>query len=596
MVLILFETPAGYALFRMQDDGQLDHPDTLSTHFDDSLKANQLVQLMAFSKFKSTVQALEAAAALVEGVLSKPLKKFLKKNILKTDDKKDKTLKYMKEKLVVADTKLGSAISKKLGLSILPVNNAVHELFRGIRSQLENLIQSIPSSAMTSMSLGLSHSLSRYKLKFSPDKVDTMIIQAVGLLDDLDKEINTYAMRVKEWYGWHFPELTKIITDNIAYAKVVSQMGLRSNASTSDLASILPEEIENEVKNASLISMGTDISDEDIHHICALCEQVIQLHQYRTQLYAYLTSRMQAITPNLTALVGELVGARLISHAGSLMNLAKHPASTIQILGAEKALFRALKTKKDTPKYGLLYHATLVGQAQAKNKGKIARLLATKAALSIRVDALTDQPQFQHPQSNENEKKEKKTPLITTPLTNEVGMEARVMIEKRLRDLELRNGSKRISGQGKHQSKYDASKGSSSKFQSKFNPANDFTPSGMKRKQTNGGDAFNSIKKQKVELGTPSSTSKPVKSMSTPVSTPVNSKTIPSSLPSAPLTPAPTPIPLSTLKKEKGQESKVSSEFHVQNNITPEKNEKHDKKDKKKKKVKKVKVQEATSI
>ncbi|KAJ1496852.1 hypothetical protein HMI56_005951 [Coelomomyces lativittatus] len=225
MVLILFETPAGYALFRMQDDGQLDHPDTLSTHFDDSLKANQLVQLMAFSKFKSTVQALEAAAALVEGVLSKPLKKFLKKNILKTDDKKDKTLKYMKEKLVVADTKLGSAISKKLGLSILPVNNAVHELFRGIRSQLENLIQSIPSSAMTSMSLGLSHSLSRYKLKFSPDKVDTMIIQAVGLLDDLDKEINTYAMRVKEWYGWHFPELTKIITDNIAYAKVVSQMG-----------------------------------------------------------------------------------------------------------------------------------------------------------------------------------------------------------------------------------------------------------------------------------------------------------------------------------------------------------------------------------
>merc|ERR1711981_1376203 len=99
---------------------------------------------------------------------------------------------------------------------------------------------------------------------------------------------------------------------------------------------------------------------------------------------------MSAIAPNLTILVGELVGARLISHAGSLMNLAKHPASTVQILGAEKALFRALKTKKDTPKYGLIYHASMIGQAAPKFKGKIPRVLAAKCALSIRVDALGD--------------------------------------------------------------------------------------------------------------------------------------------------------------------------------------------------------------
>src|ERR1700716_4491190 len=94
-----------------------------------------------------------------------------------------------------------------------------------------------------------------------------------------------------------------------------------------------------------------------------------------------------AIAPNLTVLVGELVGARLIAHAGSLMSLAKQPASTIQILGAEKALFRALKTKHDTPKYGLIYHASLIGQATGKNKGKMARVLAAKAALGLRVDA-----------------------------------------------------------------------------------------------------------------------------------------------------------------------------------------------------------------
>lgn len=106
--------------------------------------------------------------------------------------------------------------------------------------------------------------------------------------------------------------------------------------------------------------MGTEISATDMDHIHSLCDQVISITEYRTQLSEYLRSRMQAIAPNLTALVGELVGARLISHAGSLMNLAKHPASTVQILGAEKALFRALKTKHDTPKYGLIYHVSAV--------------------------------------------------------------------------------------------------------------------------------------------------------------------------------------------------------------------------------------------
>ena len=209
----------------------------------------------------------------------------------------------------------------------------------------------------------------RFKLKFSPDKVDTMIIQAIALLDDLDKEINIYSMRVKEWYGWHFPEMAKIIVDNLAYAKVVRAMGFRTNCSTTSFEHILPEDLEATIKQAAELSMGTEISDSDIAHIHSLCDQVISITEYRVQLFEYLRNRMSAIAPNLTALVGELVGARLISHAGSLLNLAKHPASTIQILGAEKALFRALKTKHDTPKYGLVYHASLIGQAPQKLKG-----------------------------------------------------------------------------------------------------------------------------------------------------------------------------------------------------------------------------------
>lgn len=240
------------------------------------------------------------------------------------------------------------------------------------------------------MALGLSHSLARHKLKFSPDKIDTMIIQAIALLDDLDKELNTYAMRVKEWYGWHFPEMAKIINDNIAYARVVLKMGMRTEFENTDLSDILPEEIEAAVKNAADKSMGTEISAEDLENIQALAEQVVGFSDYRQQLASYLTARMTAIAPNLTALVGELVGARLIAHAGSLMNLSKSPASTLQILGAEKALFRALKTKHDTPKYGLIYHASLIGQATGKNKGKMARILAAKASLGIRVDALAE--------------------------------------------------------------------------------------------------------------------------------------------------------------------------------------------------------------
>jgi len=293
-------------------------------------------------------------------------------------------------------------------------DSSIMELMRGLRNQLHNLIAGISDSDINAMSLGLSHSLSRYKLKFTPDKVDTMIVQAISLLDDLDKELNTYAMRSREWYGWHFPELTKVIPDNIMYAKVIKKMGSRNNAANTDFTDILPSELEEELKEAAQISMGTEISTEDVDNILDLCNQVISISEYREQLFDYLKNRMQAIAPNLTILVGELVGARLISHAGSLLNLAKHPASTVQILGAEKALFRALKTRHQTPKYGLIYHASLIGQTPPKFKGKISRVLAAKAALATRYDALGE---AEHPTTN-------------------VGIEGRARVEQRMKNLE----------------------------------------------------------------------------------------------------------------------------------------------------------------
>jgi nucleolar protein 58 len=397
-MLILFETPAGFALFKVLNEGKLSQVEDLWKEFSSADAARKVVKLKAFSKFENTSEALEAASLLIDGKASKGLRKFLRANC---DN----------ETLAVADSKLGSIIKDKLKIDCVH-NNTVMELMRGVRYQLSELISGLAVQDMAPMSLGLSHSLSRYKLKFSADKVDTMIVQAIGLLDDLDKELNTYAMRVREWYGWHFPELTKIIQDNIQYARSVKLMGDRINAAKLDFSEILTEEVEAELKEAAVISMGTEIGELDLANIRELCDQVLSLSEYRAQLYDYLKSRMNTIAPNLTAMVGELVGARLIAHGGSLLNLAKQPGSTVQILGAEKALFRALKTKHATPKYGLIYHASLIGQAAQKFKGKISRSLAAKTALAIRCDALGDGQD------------------------NTMGLENRAKLEARLRNLE----------------------------------------------------------------------------------------------------------------------------------------------------------------
>ncbi|KAK3304080.1 uncharacterized protein B0T15DRAFT_229113 [Chaetomium strumarium] len=378
-LFILTETSAGYGLFKASDKKLLDS-DNLSERLSTVDKIVKEVKYKEFAKFDSAASALEEITGVIEGKVTPKLSSLL--NEFK-DEKK--------VTLAVAESKLGSSIVKLPGLNIKPISDSkTTELFRAIRQHLPDLIPGMLPENFQEMSLGLSHSLSRHKLKFSPDKVDVMIVHAVSLLDDLDKELNIYAMRVKEWYGWHFPELGKILPDNLSYARVIVTLGMRSNASKADLSEILPHEIETAVKAAADISMGTEITDEDLENIKLLAEQVISYSEYRRQLAEYLENRMKAISPNMTELVGALVGARLIAHAGSLINLAKNPGSTIQILGAEKALFRALKTKHATPKYGLIYHASLVGQASGANKGKMARKLAAKTALGVRTDALAE--------------------------------------------------------------------------------------------------------------------------------------------------------------------------------------------------------------
>ncbi|CAD8137874.1 unnamed protein product [Paramecium pentaurelia] len=377
-MLILIETPAGFALFQVANIKALNKIDNIYDYLQNEKQAKKLITPFAFQQFKDTQEALVATSKLINGKIPKKLSKFLEKNVISQE---------VQDQIAVQDKKLAKQLQEQLGLNCIQTP-VTEQLFRGIRSQLTNLIEGLNESELKNMTLGLAHGLSRYKLKFSTEKVDTMIIQAIALLDDLDKEINNYMMRLREWFGWHFPELGKIITDNLIYAKVVKAIGMRIKTSSTDLSGILPENLEADVKQAAEVSFGTEITQEDEKFILCLADQVIELTEYRFQLSEYLKNRMQAIAPNLTTMVGELVGARLISHAGSLVNLAKYPASTVQILGAEKALFKAIRTKHNTPKYGLIFQASLVGSAPAKLKGKVSRTLAAKTALCIRYDAL----------------------------------------------------------------------------------------------------------------------------------------------------------------------------------------------------------------
>merc|ERR1712184_37971 len=184
--------------------------------------------------------------------------------------------------------------------------------------------------------------------------------------------------------------------NNYTFAKCVKVIKNRKEL-TDDAISKLEEVVMDSAKakaivDASKTSMGMDISQVDLMNIDMFANRVVGLAEYRKELAKYLQDKMGNVAPNLATLIGDVVGARLISHAGSLANLAKYPASTVQILGAEKALFRALKKKGNTPKYGLIFHSSFIGRAAAKNKGRISRFLANKCTIASRIDCFAEQP------------------------------------------------------------------------------------------------------------------------------------------------------------------------------------------------------------
>uniref|UniRef100_A0A8C8S9R8 Nucleolar protein 56 n=1 Tax=Pelusios castaneus TaxID=367368 RepID=A0A8C8S9R8_9SAUR len=384
---VLFEHAAGYALFAVREAEEIG---LQLPQVEDSIlnvgKFHSIVKLVAFSPFKSAQSALENVNAISEGILHEDLKLLLETNM---------PAKKKKVSLGVSDAKIGAAIQEELGYQC-QTGGLVAEITRGIRLHFHTLVKGLTAPSASKAQLGLGHSYSRAKVKFNVNRVDNMIIQSISLLDQLDKDINTFSMRVREWYGYHFPELIKIVSDNYTYCRLAKCIGNRKELSEENLEAL--EEIVMDgakaqaILDASRSSMGMDISPIDLINIESFSSRVISLSEYRKGLQEYLRSKMSQVAPSLSALIGEVVGARLISHAGSLTNLAKYPASTVQILGAEKALFRALKTRGNTPKYGLIFHSTFIGRAAARNKGRISRYLANKCTIASRIDCFSDVP------------------------------------------------------------------------------------------------------------------------------------------------------------------------------------------------------------
>ncbi|KAG7101384.1 Nucleolar protein 56 like [Verticillium longisporum] len=339
-------------------------------------------------------EALSEINMISEGVMSDNLKSILELNLPKTSGKKSKVV------LAVAEKNLASSIKSSftgVDCETGETSEVAADFLRGVRLHADKLLKGLQTGETAQAGLGLGHAYSRSKVKFNTTKNDNHIIQASATIDFQDKGVNQFFMRVREWYGWHFPELIKIVSDNLTYARLVIAIGDKStltNDRLHDIAALVEEDGEKAqaIIDAAKVSMGLQITAQDLEIVKGFAQAVVQQAEARRSTSSYLEKKMGIVAPNLQCLIGTPVAARLISHAGSLTSLSKYPASTLQILGAEKALFRALKTKSNTPKYGLIYHSSFIGKAGVRNKGRISRYLANKCSIASRIDNFSEEP------------------------------------------------------------------------------------------------------------------------------------------------------------------------------------------------------------
>ena len=220
--------------------------------------------------------------------------------------------------------------------------------------------------------------LAIYKMKKAQSSEDKHLIQAINSIDEIDESISKLIERIREWYALYFPEMD-LIKNNETYIKLIYENKTK-------------EEIINAKSDAfpeDMLDIEEDIDPADLDIMNNYAKSIYELQQTRKEIINYIDAKMESIAPNLKLLVGSSLGAKLISHAGGLKRLATYPSSTVQIMGAEKALFRHLKSGDRPPKYGLIYQHPQIRGSKWWNRGKIARLLASRISLAVRKDVFT---------------------------------------------------------------------------------------------------------------------------------------------------------------------------------------------------------------
>ena len=288
------------------------------------------------------------------------------------------------DSLEVNDQSLLEILSK-----IYPDKNFIYKTIDS-----SNLFPLFVQSGFFSSEEEISNFLQKFSIEYSKQQIrdvsgqeDLQIIEGINSLDELDKAINILMARINEWYGLHFPELENLVKDSNEYFKFVS-LGLnRSSITEKDLVSFsFSEKKLDAIFSAAQDSKGGDINSKDLSIISILSENVIYLVKVRDKMLNYINDLMNNVAPNLSAIAGPTIGARLIAKSGGLMKLAKLPSSTIQVLGAEKALFRSLKSGSSPPKHGIIFQHDKVHSSPKWQRGKIARSLASKIAIAARID------------------------------------------------------------------------------------------------------------------------------------------------------------------------------------------------------------------
>jgi nucleolar protein 56 len=284
---------------------------------------------------------------------------------------------------------IADEVQKRLGVK---VETATPSEVEALRSRMEEVAVETGfvknAGELSLWNRNVSMELAKLRIKGASEKRDLVIAQAIQTLDDLDRTVNLFMGRLREWYGIHFPELDRLIEKHETYARLVMNLGARDAFSFEALEKeAIPKERAEATAKAAEASMGADLAEKDLEEIQALSKNVLELYDLRKSMENFVDKTMEEVAPNTRAIAGALLGARLIAIAGSLQNLAMRPASTIQVLGAEKALFRSLKTGARPPKHGLIFQHALLHDAKRWQRGKIARVIAGKLAIAARSDA-----------------------------------------------------------------------------------------------------------------------------------------------------------------------------------------------------------------